>query len=100
MKLGKSADKLESYNKRLELGEAIKIKPGHVDRIIRKLEDKKQKVRKELDESPKPQKKERLQRKLKTIDEQIERAKWLAQTLQTALDAAPDVKEEIPEQAP
>ena len=71
------AEKLDTYFSRLERGKAAKIKPAHVEKMIAKLETKQSLLKDELREAEKPSKKERVENKLSTVREQIERAKWL-----------------------
>jgi hypothetical protein len=77
MGLEKIADKLDKYFKRLDRGKATKIKPAHVEKAIAKLQSKQEQLKVELREAEKPSKKDRLENKLATVSEQIERAKWL-----------------------
>ena len=77
MGLEKIAEKLDKYYERMEQGTAATIKPAHVDKVIAKLQAKKALLLDELREAEKPAKKSRLESKLVTIGEQIERAEWL-----------------------
>ena len=77
MGLGKIAEKLDKYFDRLEHGKATKIKSGHVRKVIAKLHAKQELLLAEYHEAEKPSKKERIDNKLSTIHEQIERAEWL-----------------------
>ena len=81
MKLSHSHDKLEAYKQRLEAGKTAKITPEHIAKIIKKLKTKRTKVNDELVEATKSRKKDRLKRKLKTISDQIHRARWLRDQL-------------------
>lgn len=77
MGLESATEKLDKYFKRLEKGKTQKIKPRHVEKTMRKLEAKSVLLQKELAETSKASKKERLERKLELVQEQQERARWL-----------------------
>ena len=77
MRLENIADKLDEYFERLERGKAAKIKPSHVEKVIAKLQTKQDLLMGELQDAAKPSKQERLENKLATVCEQIERAEWL-----------------------
>jgi len=77
MKLTESINKLDKYFLRLKSGKAEEIKPKHVEKIIKKLTTKKQLLNLELGEATKKSKQERINRKLLTVEEQLERAEWL-----------------------
>lgn len=77
MGLESAVDKLDKYFKRLEKGKARKIKPSHVERVVRKLESKARLLRAELNDTEKDSKKRRLERKLEMVQEQRDRARWL-----------------------
>lgn len=83
MEFESAVEKLDKYFKRLEKGKAQKIKPTHVEKVIRKLEAKALILRAELDETDKASKKQRLERKLEMVGEQQERARWLATKIGT-----------------
>ena len=55
-------EKLDKYYGRLEKGKAQKIKPAHVEKVLRKLEAKAQLLETELEETTKETKRERLER--------------------------------------
>lgn len=84
MKLSKSAEKLDKYYERLNKGKAEKIKPDHVEKVIRKLKTKEELLRRETDESENELKKARLEGKLHTAREQINRAEWLLEKIRSA----------------
>lgn len=77
MGLGKSVEKLDKYQKRLNSGKARKIKPEHVEKIIRKLEAKEKLLLADIEATDKESKKERLRKKLELLREQKSRAHWL-----------------------
>lgn len=77
MGLKKIAEKLDTYYKRLELGKAAKIEPSHVEKVIAKLQAKQEQLKTELSETEKPSKRQRLEGKLATVEEQIARSEWL-----------------------
>lgn len=81
MGLDSAIEKLGKYVKRLEEGKAKKIKPSHVEKIIRKLESKDKSLREEIAETEKPEKKQRLEKKLQTVQDQKNRADWLLQEI-------------------
>ena len=70
-------EKLDKYFGRLKKGKAQKIKPDHVERVIRKLEAKAEVLRAELAETEKESKRDRLQQKLEMVRVQQDRARWL-----------------------
>ncbi len=77
MGLEKIAGKLDEYYDRLERGKAAKIEPAHVEKVIAKLRAKQDLLKGELQDAVKPSKQERLENKIATVREQIERAEWL-----------------------
>ncbi len=77
MELESAVEKLDKYFKRLKKGKAQKIKPVHVEKIIRKLETKEQLLQAELAETERESKRHRLEQKLKMVREQQDRARWL-----------------------
>ena len=77
MGMKKIAEKLDTYNKRLEQGKAAKIQTSHVEKVIAKLLVKQRQLETELSETEKPSKKQRLEGKLATVQEQITRSQWL-----------------------
>ncbi len=81
MNLKTSIEKLDKYYERLNKGKAEKIKPNHVEKVIRKLKAKEETLHAELAETQKESKKARLIRKIATIKEQIGRAEWLLETV-------------------
>lgn len=81
MGLSKAVEKLDKYHDRLKQGKAAKIKPSHLAKVVGKLEAKEASLRAELAEATKPDKKERLERKLALVREQQARAAWLAEQL-------------------
>ncbi len=81
MGIERSVEKLDKYNKRLTEGKVQKIKPGHVEKVIRKLRAKEKSLLAELEGKTKEVKIERLNRKLSAAREQIGRAEWLLQKI-------------------
>jgi aminoglycoside phosphotransferase family enzyme len=77
MGLKKLAKKVADYNERLERGAASKIKPGHVEEVLRKLRKKAADLETELSSEQDSDRKARLERKLQIAREHIERAEWL-----------------------
>lgn len=77
MGLESAVEKLDKYFKRLKKGKANKIKPSHVERVVKKLESKAKLLQAELKDTDKDSKKRRLERKLEMIQEQRDRARWL-----------------------
>jgi len=77
MDLESSVEKLDKYYKRLNKGKAEKIKPDHVEKVIRKLKAKEELLQVEITETKKDSKIERLKRKLDLLREQQDRARWL-----------------------
>ncbi len=89
MGLKKYADKLDDYFKRLTLGKAKKIKPSHVETVIRKLRAKKQQLQDEIEKTAKESKKLRLERKVLIANEHIKRAEMLLAEIGRSPDPAP-----------
>lgn len=81
MGLQSVVEKLDRYFKRLDRGEAKKIKPSHVARVIRKLERKKAELLEKLAVAGTPDKQQRLHGKIDTVDAQLERAYWLQERI-------------------
>ncbi len=77
MKFEKLAAKVSDYNERLADGQARKIKPEHVRKVLEKLRSKESQLAKELAASHDYNKQVRLTGKLKIAREQISRAEWL-----------------------
>lgn len=77
MGLETSIEKLDKYYDRLEKGKVQKIKPDHVRKVTKKLKAKEKILLTDIEEATKESKVERLQRKLKLVREQLERAQWL-----------------------
>ena len=77
MGLKKLSEKVEEYNDRLERGKSEKIKPGHVEKVLKKLRNKTADLEAEIKSTNNRNKTARLKRKLKIANEHIERAQWL-----------------------
>ena len=77
MGLKKYADKLDDYFERLTQGKVEKIKPSHVEKVISKLQAKKQQLQQEIEKTVKDSKKARLERKVLIANEHIKRAEML-----------------------
>ena len=78
MPIKETAEKLERYQERLRTGKAEKIQPEHVAKILEKLTSKETEITAELAAATKQGKRERLEHKLATVQELIEKARWLA----------------------
>ena len=89
MGLKKYTDKLDEYFERRSQGKVGKIKPSHVEKVITKLQAKKQQLQGELENATKASKKARLERKLLIANEHIRRAEMLIREIDTS--AKPDV---------
>ena len=81
MALGKTVEKLDKYYGRLKSGSAKKIKPAHVEKMIRKLETRERDLKDEIAATRKESKKERLARKLLKTQDLTTKAKWLLQEI-------------------
>ena len=81
MGLKKLASKVEEYNARLESGKARKIKPDHVEAVLRKLRSKSTELEAEIAEANSTDKKDRLEGKLGIARAHIVRAEWLLREL-------------------
>ncbi len=81
MALHKAIEKLKKYYNRLEDGDAKKIKPSHVEKVMKKLSKKEEILLKELSEATKASKKKRIQQKLDATREQIDRSQWLLEKI-------------------
>ena len=77
MAMNKTTQKLEKYQDRLKAGKAEKIKPKHVEKILDKLTAKQTEIGTELAAATKESKRERLEHKQVTVNELIEKARWL-----------------------
>ena len=77
MGLGSSVEKLDAYYDRLAQNKAGKIKPDHVDKVLKKLHGKEDALKADIAETEKVSKKERLEAKLAVVREQIKRGEWL-----------------------
>lgn len=77
MGLKKLAAKLQDYDKRLANGNAFKIKPAHVEKILKKLRKKEAELDDDLSHKHSADKRQRLERKRGVAREQIDRAQWL-----------------------
>ncbi|WP_204115415.1 hypothetical protein [Shimia biformata] len=77
MGLKKNTEKLDRYYARLDRDEVDRIKPAHVEEVIRRLLHREEKLLSELDSATKPDKRDRLAAKLKVVREQIDRGNWL-----------------------
>jgi uncharacterized protein YlxW (UPF0749 family) len=81
MGLKKYADKLDDYFGRLAHGKAEKIKPSHVEKVIRKLQAKQEQLQAEIEATTKESKKARLERKFQFAKEHIKRAELLLKNI-------------------
>lgn len=81
MGLESAIEKLDKYFKRLEKGKTRKIKPDHVEKVLRKLETKERQLQTDLAETEKADKKRRLTQKLALVQEQQKRARWLQEQI-------------------
>jgi len=81
MALSDLAKKLADYRARLDAGQADRIAPAHVDRVIRKLEAKRAKLVDELATATAETERERLERKRAKAAALIEQAHWLRDQL-------------------
>lgn len=77
MALSKTVEKLEKYYDRLKNGNAKKIKPAHVEKMIGKFKARERDLQDEISVTPKESKKERLERKLLKTRDLTSKAKWL-----------------------
>lgn len=82
MALKKTVTKLNEYFDRLKAKEAKRIKVKHVEMVIAKLEVKKAELDNKIDNTKKPERKDRLKRKRKVVREQIARAEYLRREIQ------------------
>ncbi|NNL17518.1 MAG: hypothetical protein HKP37_02140, partial [Boseongicola sp.] len=73
MGLEHAIEKLDKYFKRLEKGKARKIKPDHVEKVLRKLEARERELQNDLENTQKTDKKRRLTKKLELVREQKRR---------------------------
>lgn len=77
MGLKKLAAKVAEYNDRLESGKVSKIKPGHVEKVMEKLQKKSAELEEEIASAHSAEKRARLERKLEVARAQEKRAEWL-----------------------
>lgn len=81
MGLKKLAAKLAEYNDRLQSGKVSKIKPGHVEEVLKKLRKKSAELEEEIASARSEEKRARLERKLEVARRQEARAEWLLKEL-------------------
>jgi hypothetical protein len=81
MGLSNQAVRLEEYLARVEQGDANRIMPSDVDRIIAKLERKRQRLLDRMGTATSPAEADRHRRKIVKADELIDRARWLRSRL-------------------
>ncbi|MCC5963168.1 MAG: hypothetical protein JJU09_08570 [Rhodobacteraceae bacterium] len=84
MAFGKFRDAMDRHLKRLRKGEAHKIKPADLDKMITKLEKRRQDLLAEA--QAKPQKAERITHKQAALDEMLANARSLRARLEPAAD--------------
>jgi Zn-dependent oligopeptidase len=77
MPLTKAIEKLKKYYARFEDGRTEKIKPSHVEKVIKKLLVNEKNLLEEIEKSKKASKKQRLKKKLAMSRKQLDRAQWL-----------------------
>ena len=77
MGLSDQAARLEEYHARIERGEADRITPSDVDRIVAKLERKQIRLRQRLQSASTSAERDRRRRKLDKADQLLEQARWL-----------------------
>lgn len=81
MALKATTEKLESYRKRLKQKKAKPISRKQAERIVKKLDAKRDVLKSELKAAQKPSKQERLKAKLRVVEELQERAAWLVKQI-------------------
>jgi hypothetical protein len=81
MALSDLAEKLAEYRERLDAGQADRIAPAHVDRVIAKLETKRASLVEKLATPIAESERERLERKRAKAEALIEQAQWLRDRL-------------------
>ena len=81
MGLKKLAAKIRDYNERLESGNASKIEPEHIEKVLQKLHAKERELEAEIASASSPEKKARLEGKLQIARTHIERAECLMRQL-------------------
>lgn len=77
MGLSDQAARLEEYHARIERGEADRITPSDVDRIVAKLERKQIRLRQRLQSASTSAERDRRRRKLVKTDQLLDQARWL-----------------------
>jgi hypothetical protein len=77
MGLSDQAARLEEYHARIERGEADRITPSDVDRIVAKLERKQIRLRQRLQSASTSAERDRRRRKLAKTDQLLDQARWL-----------------------
>lgn len=77
MGMKKLAEKVNDYHDRLESGKASKIKPSHVEKVLKKLRLKSAELEEALAAATTLDKKARIEKKLGVARAQIERGEWL-----------------------
>jgi septal ring factor EnvC (AmiA/AmiB activator) len=82
MGLKKLSGKIAEYNKRLKQGKVSKIKPDHVEKVLKKLKKKSDDLGNEISQTKRTDKKARLKKKLDIANQYIERAEYLLREVQ------------------
>ena len=77
MGITKLAAKMVDYNERLVSGNASKIKPSHVEKVLKKLRGKSPELEEEIAAAKSTDKIARLEQKLGIARAQSERGEWL-----------------------
>ena len=77
MGLSDQAARLEEYHARIERGEADRITPSDVDRIVAKLERKQIRLEQRLQSASTSAERDRRRRKLVKADQLLDQARWL-----------------------
>ena len=81
MGLKKLAAKVVDYNDRLNQGKASKIKPAHVEEVLRKLRKKCTELEMEVAHAASLEKRAGLQKKLNVAQEHVKRGEWLLEQI-------------------
>lgn len=81
MGLKKLSAKLAEYQERLAAGQAKKITPEHVERVLEKLKRKESELLSDLQTETDADKRDELDHKLSVARAHIERAEWLREEL-------------------
>ena len=81
MPLSRIIEKLNKYTDRLMRGKDSKIKASHVEKVMAKLERREANLLEQIADEDNPERRTRLNKRLRVNRKQAERARWLLKQL-------------------